>query len=139
MNFDWNPQTIQWYEDANAYSGFFRKVAGLIAPMLQGYATLCDIGCGLGLLDLELSSSIPQITCLDINENALAALRKNIEAGKIANIEPRLRDCENLEGEWDVICISFFGSKEFERFRGNDHQTVKKAKKGLSYYECPQT
>ncbi|EHQ90565.1 class I SAM-dependent methyltransferase [Desulfosporosinus youngiae] len=116
MNFEWNSQTIRWYEEANAYSGFFGKVAGLIAPMLQGYSTLCDIGCGLGLLDLELSSSIGSITCLDINPNALAALQKNIEARQIGNLEPRLMDCRDLEGEWDVICISFFGSREIENF-----------------------
>lgn len=61
MNFDWNPRTIQWYEDANSYSGFFKKVAQRIAPKLQGYFTLCDIGCGLGLLDLELSRHLPTI------------------------------------------------------------------------------
>lgn len=116
MNFDWNPQTIRWYEEANAYSGFFRNVAELIAPMLQGYSTLCDIGCGLGLLDLELSPSIGSITCIDINPGALEALRKNIEVRKISNIESRLMDCRDLKGEWDVICVSFFGSREIEEF-----------------------
>lgn len=116
MNFEWNPQTIRWYEEANAYSRFFRKVAGLIAPMLQGYSSLCDIGCGLGLLDLELSSSIGSITCMDINPNALAALQKNMETRQIANIKPLLMDCRDMEGDWDVICISFFGSREFENF-----------------------
>ncbi|MDQ7092169.1 methyltransferase domain-containing protein [Desulfosporosinus sp. PR] len=116
MNFEWNPQTIQWYEDANTYSGFFRNLAGLISPMLRGYSTLCDLGCGLGLLDLELSPSISEITCVDINEVALAALQKGIADRQVSNLEPRLMDCGELEGEWDVICISFFGSKEFENF-----------------------
>lgn len=116
MNFDWNPQTIRWYEEANDYSGFFRNVANLIAPLLLGYSTLCDIGCGLGLLDLELSPSIGSITCIDINQAALEALQKNIIARKISNIEPRLMDCRDLKGDWDVICVSFFGSREIEEF-----------------------
>ena len=116
MNFEWNPQTIRWYEEANAYSGFFRQVADLISPMLQGYTTLCDIGCGLGLLDLELSPSIAGITCIDINPVVLAALQKHIDAGRISNIRTRLMDCKDLEEDWDVICISFFGSKEIEEF-----------------------
>ncbi|KLU64531.1 Mg-protoporphyrin IX methyl transferase [Desulfosporosinus acididurans] len=116
MNFEWNPQTIRWYEEANNYSGFFGNLAGLIAPRLQGYSSLCDIGCGLGLLDLELSQSINRITCIDINRNALAALQKNMETRNITNITPRLLDCRNLEGEWDVICVCFFGSKEIEEF-----------------------
>jgi len=44
MNFEWN---LRWYEEENAYSGFFRNLAELIAPMLQEYSSLCDIGCGL--------------------------------------------------------------------------------------------
>lgn len=116
MNFEWNPQTIRWYEEANAYSGFFRQVAGLISPMLQGYGTLCDIGCGLGLLDLELSPSIGSITCLDINPIVLGALRKQIAVRQISNIQPRLMDYKDMAEDWDVICISFFGSKEIEAF-----------------------
>ncbi|SDG59960.1 SAM-dependent methyltransferase [Desulfosporosinus hippei] len=116
MNFEWNAQTIRWYEEANAYSGFFRKVADLIAPMLRSCTTLCDIGCGLGLLDLELSPSISSITCIDINLNALGALQKQVDARQISNIRPRLMDYRALKEDWDVICVSFFGSREVEEF-----------------------
>lgn len=51
MRFDWNADTIRWYQEANEYTGFFKHIAELIAPSLVGYSTLCDIGCGLGLMD----------------------------------------------------------------------------------------
>jgi cyclopropane fatty-acyl-phospholipid synthase-like methyltransferase len=116
MNFNWNANTIKWYREANAYSGFFRNVAALIAPKLEGYATFCDIGCGLGLVDLELSKSIRQITCIDINTAAIVTLKKSIEEQKIQNIETRLMDCSELNESWDIIYMSFFGSHELEKY-----------------------
>lgn len=116
MNFNWNVNTIKWYREANAYSGFFRNVAALIAPKLEGYATFCDIGCGLGLVDLELSKSIRQITCIDINTEAIGTLKKSIAAQKIRNIETRLMDCSELDENWDIIYMSFFGSHELEKY-----------------------
>jgi len=116
MNFNWNANTVKWYREANAYSGFFRNVAALIAPKLQGYSTFCDIGCGLGLVDLELSKSISQITCIDINTEAIGTLKKSIEEQKIHNIETRLMDCSELNENWDIIYMSFFGSHELEKY-----------------------
>lgn len=119
MNFNWNSDTIRWYQDANFYTGYNKKVAELIAPKLRGYSTFCDIGCGLGLVDLELSKHIESITCIDINNEAICALKKNMKLRKITNIEPRLMDCEDIEESWDVIFISFFGSRNIERFLPN--------------------
>lgn len=93
MNFNWNSDTIRWYQEADKYTGFFKNVAGLIAPRLEDCSTLCDIGCGLGIVDLELSKYIKRIACIDINKAAITALKKSIEDSKITNIEPRLMDC----------------------------------------------
>lgn len=116
MNFDWNSNTIRWYQEANEYSSFFKTLAALIAPQLEGYTTFCDIGCGLGLIDLELSKSIRKITCIDINEAAIEALKKSIEDKNITNIEPRVMDSQDIQESWDIIHTSFFGSRELESF-----------------------
>lgn len=116
MNFTWDPHTIKWYQEANAYSQFFRNIADFIAPQLEGYSSLCDIGCGLGLIDLELSDKLNHITCIDINEFALNALKSTIAARKITNIEPRLMSCDDIQSTWDVIYTSFFGSRDPEKF-----------------------
>lgn len=116
MNFDWNSNTIRWYQEANEYSGFYKKIAGLIAPSLEGYSSLCDIGCGLGLVDLELCKSIKKITCIDINREAIATLKKSVQDKKITNIEPCRMDCNDIDEIWDIIYVSFFGSRELEEF-----------------------
>lgn len=116
MNFDWNPNAIRWYQEANEYTGFFKNVAKVIEPKLEGHSTLCDIGCGLGLVDLELSKSIDNITCIDINKKAIEALKKSVEIAGVTNIEPQLMNCDDMEKNYDVILISFFGSRNLERF-----------------------
>ncbi len=116
MKFEWNDDTIRWYQEANEYTGFFKHVAELIAPRLAGYATMCDIGCGLGLLDLELCNSIEHITCIDISQEAINALQKTLQDRNITNIETRTMDCNEINENWDVITISFFGSSNLEEF-----------------------
>ncbi len=116
MNFDWNINTIRWYQDANNYTGFFKNIAQIISPKLEDYSTLCDIGCGLGLVDLELSRSIDNITCIDINKEAIEALNKSVKEKNIVNIEPQLMNCNDIDKTWDVIMNSFFGSHNLDRF-----------------------
>lgn len=116
MNFTWDPTTIKWYQEANAYSQFFKNIADLIVPKLNDCVTFCDIGCGLGLIDLELSKYITHITCIDINEPAIHTLKKNIAHRNIKNIEPHLMSCDDIHGTWDVIYTSFFGSHDPEKF-----------------------
>ncbi|OPX83496.1 MAG: Methyltransferase domain protein [Pelotomaculum sp. PtaB.Bin104] len=116
MNFEWNADTIRWYQAANDYTGFYKKIAELIAPKLQGYSSLCDIGCGLGLVDLELCMSIDRVTCIDISPEAIAFLKKTIAERNIANIRALLMDCKDITWCWDVIYISFFGSRNFKSF-----------------------
>lgn len=116
MKFDWNEGTIRRYTEANEYTGFFKNIAQIIKPKLEGYSTLCDIGCGLGLLDLELYHNIEQITCTDINQVALDALNKTIKEKKIQNIKTQIMDADNIQGQWDIILVSFFGAKDIENF-----------------------
>lgn len=116
MNFNWDDNTIKWYEDANEYTGFYKNIADLIAPKLEGYSTFCDIGCGLGLVDIELRTKIQNITCIDINEKAIEALKNKINDLKINNIETINKDWNEIDESWDVIYVSFFGGKNIEEF-----------------------
>ena len=116
MNFDWNLDTIGWYQNANNYTGYFKNIANFVIPKVEGYSTLCDIGCGLGLIDIELCKYIDSITCIDINKEALKALENNIRDKKISNIYPRLMSCDDIKESWDVIFVSFFGSRNLKDF-----------------------
>lgn len=124
MIFKWNSNTIKWYQDANEYTRFFKNLADLIAPKLEGYSTLCDIGCGLGLVDIELSSKIQQITCIDINKNAIKALEDNIQNREITNIETRIMDFNDINESWDVMLLSFFASCNIEKLLPHCKQLI---------------
>lgn len=115
MNLKWDSNTIKWYQEANEYTGFFKNIADFIAPKLEGYSTFCDIGCGLGLVDIELSNKIQHITCIDINENAIRALEDKIKKMEITNIETRRMDFNEINESWDVIYMSFFASCSIEK------------------------
>ena len=110
MNFRWNDDTVRWYLAADEYTGYSEKLAALIAPMIRGFPTLCDVGCGLGLIDLHLSRHMEKITCVDVSRAAINALTMAAKGKKIGNIEPLLLDSANLDGTWDVILLSFFDS-----------------------------
>jgi hypothetical protein len=110
MNFRWNDDTVRWYLAADAYTGYSEKLAALIAPMVEGLSTLCDVGCGLGLIDLALSRHLEKITCIDVSAAAIDALKQAVAVKKIGNIEPLLMDSADLLGYWDVILLSFFDS-----------------------------
>lgn len=116
MLFTWNDDTIRWYLNANAYTGFYKNIAEEIAPMLNGYNTLCDLGCGLGLFDFEIYPYIEKIDCIDLNETALASITERAEKLGIHNIHTRLADCDTISGKWDVVYMSFYGSQSVDRF-----------------------
>lgn len=116
MLFDWNADTIRWYLDAEAYSGFFRNIAKAVAPGLRGYQTMCDLGCGLGLFDFEVAPLFETVECVDINEAALQSVRERAERQGVTSIITRLDDCFRLTGAWDVIFMSFFGSRKLDKF-----------------------
>jgi SAM-dependent methyltransferase len=116
MLFDWNNDTIRWYTDANAYSGFYKSIAETVRPALEGCKTLCDIGCGLGLFDFEVAPRLETIDCVDISEPALTFVRERAAGLGLGNIRTHLTDCDDLTGRWDAVYMSFFGSRELDRF-----------------------
>ena len=109
MRVGWNEKTIAWMEAASAFTGFHRKLAALLRPHLGLGGTLCDLGCGLGLIDLELSPWFERVTCLDTSGPALAALRRLAARRGCTNLELRQGDVEALDGEWDTVMGVFFG------------------------------
>jgi hypothetical protein len=114
--FDWNEDTIRWYLDSETYTGFFKHLAGVIAPMLADCKTLCDIGCGLALFDFEVHPLLDRIDCVDVSETALASVEERAEKLGIRKIHTRHRDSHTLTDSWDAVYMSFFGSRELDRY-----------------------
>lgn len=112
MLFDWNAQTFAWLADASAYTGYDRELAKLLLPRLEGCETLCDIGCGMGLADLELAPHLKAVTCVDVSAPVLENLRERAAALGLGNIETRCCPGAEAEGEWDVVMALFHGQVE---------------------------
>ena len=116
MLFQWDDDTIRWFVQASEFTGYHEKLANELIPMVTDYKTLCDIGCGLGLLEEHLGAVLDKITCMDINKNAINYINKAINQKKISNVETRLQSCDDLQENFDCILLSFFGSRNFKKF-----------------------
>ena len=112
MLFDWDAQVAQRWREASAYTGYDRNLAALLLPLLAGCDTLCDIGCGLGLVDLELAPYFREITCVDISEDVLGQLRAQIAERGLKNIRTVCADGMGVPGQWDAVMALFHGEPE---------------------------
>ena len=109
MCFKWDELEIKWFLDASVYTGFHRTLAEKIIPHLKPEYTLCDIGCGLGRLDLELASHVRELTAIDINENAISQLKQDVKSHCLNNLRAHCRDASAITEHFDIFLMSFFG------------------------------
>lgn len=112
MLFQWNEQTFELLAAASAYTGYDRELAKLLKKELGGCRTLCDIGCGMGLADLEIAPELDSVTCADISQAALDDLEKRAAARGVGNIRTICTDGMKLKGEWDAVTALFHGEVE---------------------------
>lgn len=112
MKIVWNERSIRWFRDASEYTGYHKKLAEILLEYIPVRTSLCDLGCGTGLIDLELSPCFEQITCVDISETAIKAVeQRSRELGR-NNISTRCEDAARLEGEWETVTALFYGGNE---------------------------
>jgi len=109
MNFSWDERGIGWFLDASSYTGFHKALVQMVIPHLAPGDALCDAGCGLGRLDLELASHVCELVAVDKNEDVIGALRLDVEKLGIKNIRAIVGDALLLNEAFDVVLMSFFG------------------------------
>lgn len=109
MAFTWTEERIKWYLDASRYTGFHQGLAKKIAPFLHKEDTVCDLGCGLGRLDLLLAPRVSHITCVDIDEAVLKVLNADAGQKNINNLSILCRDAQAVRNRFDVVLMTFFG------------------------------
>ena len=81
-----------------------------------------DVGCGTGLLGIELSRRCEEVTGLDINPRALACGRINARINDAPNVEFLLSDLfERAEGRYDLVVANPPYVYEPPDTRGNLH------------------
>ena len=116
MSIRWNDLSIKAFKEASDYTNFHKNLSRYIKPLLGDCKTLCDMGCGLGLVDIYLKEDVDKIICVDMDKNAITYLQNEIERKNIENIKCYLEDYKKIEGFFDVILSSFFDYEEIEFF-----------------------
>lgn len=77
--FRWTPEMVQFMLDAAQRAPYAKELAAWLSPELSGAFHVCDAGCGLGFLSLELAKKYPHVTAADVSEDALAALKSRAQ------------------------------------------------------------
>jgi SAM-dependent methyltransferase len=104
---------MEWFLDASSYTGFHKALARKIIPHLKADDTLCDAGCGLGRLGIELAPYVKELTAVDVNEEVIAAVRRDADAAGLRDLHTKIIDAELLTERFDVVLMSFFGESNF--------------------------
>lgn len=108
----WNEQSLAWFHAAGAYTDYNRKLAKLLLPHIPAESTVCDMGCGAGLVDLELAGSVREITCIDIDPAAVESIRVDAKRLGCTNLSAVCMDGRLAERHWDVVLALFHGGRE---------------------------
>jgi SAM-dependent methyltransferase len=104
----WGERAARWFVNASEYTGYHRELADILLAFMQPGGTLCDLGCGIGLIDFALADHLKQITCVDISAEALEILEAEAARRRIGNITALRADAATLEGQWDDGLMLFF-------------------------------
>lgn len=112
MRIKWNDQTVRWFEDAAEYTGYSKKLAQILKKYIPEGETLCDLGCGAGLVDFALADHCSAITCVDISSGAVEHVRRKAAAQGKENINTLCIDASELTGTWDTVMAIFFGGNQ---------------------------
>lgn len=114
MMYQWKPDMIRFMRDASEYSNYNRDLAEVMLPYLTNESHVCDAGCGLGYLSLELARSVGRVTAVDMNPEPLKVLRENCSLRGINNIDVVRGDVFSpaFEGKYSSMVFCYFGDIE---------------------------
>lgn len=112
MRVEWNPKTIDWICSAGAYTGFPQALAGQLLEQIPPQHSVCDLGCGVGLVDLALAAGVRSVTGVDQSDPALDRLAALAAADGLRNLEVCCADVDSLVCRWDTAVTIFFGGGE---------------------------
>ena len=110
----WTRETVEFLQTAAERTDYYPRLAQLLARRLAGARCICDAGCGIGSLALELAGSFESVTAADRSPEAIAALRQSIREKGIGNIECLQADLmQNApEEQYDAMVFCFFAKTE---------------------------
>lgn len=97
----WNSDMIYFMNQAAKNTKYYEELASYIIPYVTKESVLCDVGCGLGNLAIELSKYCKKVYAVDISEDVITELKKKLEREQISNVE--------------AICTDVFGWQPEEK------------------------
>ena len=108
----WNEETVRYLRDASEWGDYYARLASWIRPHLHQTDHLCDVGCGLGYLSLELSNYVNLISAIDESGFPLKVLREKAKnRGNIRIINDNIFSFTD-DAIYDAMLFSFFGKME---------------------------
>ncbi len=133
MGITWNEQSLAWFHAAGEYTDYNRRMAGLLLSHIPDKGTVCDIGCGAGLVDLELAKAVKWMTCIDINPAAVDSVRADAQRLGISNLTAVCTDGRKLTDSWDTVITLFHGGREaYMNYRKLAHHTFLMVTHGMT-------
>ncbi len=105
----WSEDTIRFMEDASEYGNYHKELARILLPYLPTDGHVCDAGCGLGHLALELAKECKAVTAVDASANAL----RGIMARELPdNLRVLQGDIFSMKESYDAMIFCYFGKAE---------------------------
>lgn len=111
MMYLWKPDMIKFMRDACEYGDYNKVIIQAIERYLTPDSHVCDAGCGIGYLSLELSQKVARVTSIDKNRDALDVLRENCAKCGVENINIICGDLFETEPKkpYDAMVFCYFG------------------------------
>ncbi|MEE1087051.1 MAG: class I SAM-dependent methyltransferase [Schaedlerella sp.] len=112
--YQWNPEMIQFMNQAAKDSIYYEELASHIIPHITEDCIVCDVGCGLGYLAIEIAKYCKKVYAVDISEDVIDELKKRLKAEQIENVEALCVDAFKWkpEDQIDTTVYCMFGSLE---------------------------
>jgi hypothetical protein len=84
----WTPGIVHFMEDASAQTRYFRELGGIVKAAVPAGSYLCDAGCGMGQLAIELAPWAGGIEAVDRSVNAISYLSGRLAMLGVTNVAP---------------------------------------------------
>ncbi len=110
MQIEWNEKTTEWFRRASAFTGFHRNLSEILLRHLDGSRTICDLGCGAGMIDFHLAEHMEEIACVDCVPEVINLLNREIHEKSIHNMKAYCADIDQYSGLWDSCIMLFVGT-----------------------------
>lgn len=120
----WNSDMIYFMNQAAKNTKYYEELASYIVPHITEESVLCDVGCGLGNLSIELAKHCKKVYAVDISEEVIEELKRKLERMQITNIEVICTDVFSWEPDEkiDTTIYCMFGTmKEIDDIGNHFH------------------